>query len=51
MHDIMRITAAAALCVTAVAGAHAQDTVKIGQIEAQTGANAIYGWMGSHGGR
>lgn len=49
MHDIMRIAAAAALCVTAVAGAHAQDTVKIGQIEAQTGANAIYGWMGSQG--
>jgi hypothetical protein len=23
----------------------AQDVVKIGQIEAQTGANAIYGWM------
>src|SRR6476469_6469530 len=27
----------------------AQDVVKIGQIEAQTGPNAIYGWMSSQG--
>src|SRR5258708_38653838 len=31
------------------ATAQAQDVVKIGQIEAQTGTNAIYGWMGSQG--
>src|SRR5215467_12207202 len=30
-------------------GAQAQDVVKIGQIEAQTGPNAIYGYMGSQG--
>src|SRR5260370_14138018 len=29
--------------------ASAPDVVKIGQIEAQTGANAIYGWMSSQG--
>ena len=33
----------------AVTPARAQDVVKIGQIEAQTGANAIYGWMSSQG--
>ena len=33
----------------AVTSARAQDVVKIGQIEAQTGANAIYGWMSSQG--
>ena len=27
----------------------AQNTIKIGQIEAQTGANAIYGYMSSQG--
>src|SRR5499433_4576136 len=27
----------------------AQDVVKFGQIEAQTGPNAIYGWMSSQG--
>jgi branched-chain amino acid transport system substrate-binding protein len=32
-----------------VTSARAQDVVKIGQIEAQTGANAIYGWMSSQG--
>src|SRR5436305_6813853 len=29
--------------------AHAQDVVKIGQIEAQTGTLATYGWMGHQG--
>lgn len=29
--------------------ASAQDVVKIGQLEAQTGPNAIYGWMSSQG--
>src|SRR3989442_9675307 len=33
----------------AVTSARAQEVVKIGQIEAQTGANAIYGWMSSQG--
>jgi branched-chain amino acid transport system substrate-binding protein len=33
----------------ALSAAHAQEVVKIGQIEAQTGANAIYGWMSSQG--
>src|SRR2546422_8895391 len=31
------------------APARAQDMVRIGQIEAQTGPNAIYGWMSSQG--
>src|ERR1700693_1267425 len=31
------------------APAAAQDVVTIGRIEAQTGANAIYGWMSSQG--
>jgi branched-chain amino acid transport system substrate-binding protein len=31
------------------APALAQDVVKLGQIEAQTGPNAIYGWMSSQG--
>src|ERR1700690_1077537 len=47
MHYIVRTAAAAAFCVTSVASSQAQDVVKIGQIEAQTGPNAIYGWMGS----
>src|SRR5438132_14109340 len=33
----------------AVTSARAQDVVQIGQIEAETGANAIYGWMSSQG--
>src|SRR5262249_36622336 len=32
-----------------VASVGAQDVVKLGQIEAQTGPNAIYGWMSSQG--
>jgi branched-chain amino acid transport system substrate-binding protein len=35
--------------VLAATGAEAQNVVKIGQIEAQTGADAIYGWMSSQG--
>jgi len=38
-----------AVLVLGVAPAAAQDVVKFGQIEAQTGANAIYGWMSSQG--
>jgi branched-chain amino acid transport system substrate-binding protein len=34
---------------SALGAAQAQDVVKIGQIEAQTGANAIYGYMSSQG--
>ena len=37
---------AVVLAATPVA---AQNVVKIGQIEAQTGANAIYGYMSSQG--
>src|SRR5881628_4103937 len=33
----------------AAAPVGAEDVVKIGQIEAQTGPNAIYGWMSSQG--
>src|SRR3954466_2003270 len=43
------IAAAAALSLTSLSGANAQEVVKLGQIEAQTGPNAIYGWMGSQG--
>src|SRR5262245_58052079 len=39
----------AAILALAAGPALAQDVVKIGQIEAQTGANAIYGWMSSQG--
>lgn len=35
--------------VLAAPSAEAQNVVKIGQIEAQTGPNAIYGWMSSQG--
>ena len=38
-----------AVLALVAAPAVAQDVVKIGQIEAQTGANAIYGWMSSQG--
>src|SRR5258705_11162623 len=46
MKRLMLLLAVLALTV---APAAAQDVVKIGQIEAQTGANAIYGWMSSQG--
>ena len=46
----MRLIASlAAWALLAASPAFAQDVVKIGQIEAQTGPNAIYGWMGSQG--
>src|SRR5882724_4347951 len=44
-----RATLLFALFLLAAMPAAAQDVVKIGQIEAQTGANAIYGWMSSQG--
>ena len=48
----IRIGVAAALAAAAIAPvgiAFAQDVVKIGQIEAQTGTLATYGWMGHQG--
>ena len=44
-----RATLLFVLFLLAAMPAAAQDVVKIGQIEAQTGANAIYGWMSSQG--
>ena len=49
MRRIVQIGLAAALTLGAASLAQAQNVVKIGQIEAQTGANAIYGWMSSQG--
>src|SRR5258707_499877 len=52
MKRLMQIGLAATLGVGSAVGlAQAQTTnvVKIGQIEAQTGPNAIYGWMSSQG--
>ena len=49
MRYITRLATAAILSVVWNATGQAQDVVKIGQIEAQTGPNAIYGWMGSQG--
>ena len=48
MKRTMQIGLAAVLTLAASL-AQAQTVVKIGQIEAQTGANAIYGWMSSQG--
>jgi len=45
MRHIVRLVVAAVLGFGWTATAAAQDVVKIGQIEAQTGTNAIYGWM------
>jgi len=49
----MNTRIAAMLCAATLAGvagaASAQDVVKIGQIEAQTGTFATYGWMGHPG--
>src|SRR5437899_10283064 len=49
----MTILGGLLLMLTAVALAAApvgaEDVVKLGQIEAQTGPNAIYGWMSSQG--
>jgi branched-chain amino acid transport system substrate-binding protein len=44
-----RIVLAVVISALVVTPAVAEDLVKIGQIEAQTGANAIYGWMSSQG--
>jgi branched-chain amino acid transport system substrate-binding protein len=49
MRHIVRLVVATVLGFGWTATAAAQDVVKIGQIEAQTGTNAIYGWMGSQG--
>ncbi len=44
-----RIAVVAAALAATVSSAYAQDVVKIGQIEAQTGTLATYGWMGHQG--
>ena len=46
---IMRRLIWSVIVVLAASPVAAQNTVKIGQIEAQTGANAIYGYMSSQG--
>ena len=46
----LKTAAMASLLALAVAlPVAAQEVVKLGQIEAQTGALATYGWMGSQG--
>ena len=45
----IRIAIGAAALAAAFGTAQAQDVVKIGQIEAQTGTLATYGWMGHQG--
>src|SRR4051794_20784886 len=45
----MRGLLAGAIALSVAGACLAQDVVKIGQIEAQTGPNAIYGYMGSQG--
>jgi branched-chain amino acid transport system substrate-binding protein len=45
----IRIGVVAAALAAASTAAVAQDVVKIGQIEAQTGTLATYGWMGHQG--
>ncbi|MBQ8102634.1 MAG: ABC transporter substrate-binding protein [Afipia sp.] len=52
MLDVRRAGAVACLVASVVLTgqiAHAQDTVKIGQIEALTGATSTYGWMSAQG--
>ena len=44
-----RIVLALNILAFGFAPAYGQEVVKIGQIEAQTGPNAIYGWMSSQG--
>ena len=46
---MMRASAWASTIVLAALPAFGQDVVKLGQIEAQTGPNAIYGYMSSQG--
>ena len=45
----MRVAVVAAAFAVSSTAAVAQDVVKIGQIEAQTGPLATYGWMGHQG--
>src|SRR5216117_1990635 len=49
MTTLSRLLLALILVAVAAMPALAQDVVKLGQIEAQTGPNAIYGWMSSQG--
>ena len=52
MKRLIQAGLAAALALgsaTSLAQAQPANVVKIGQIEAQTGPNAIYGWMSSQG--
>jgi len=49
MRALAKIATAVVLGATFITAAQSQEVVKIGQIEAQTGPNAIYGWMGSQG--
>ena len=49
MRPAAKLVAAVMLGLPWWAGAQAQEVVKIGQIEAQTGPNTIYGWMSSQG--
>ena len=49
MTTLSRLVVSLTLVAVTVMPALAQDVVKLGQIEAQTGANAIYGWMSSQG--
>ncbi|HYI30582.1 MAG TPA: ABC transporter substrate-binding protein, partial [Bradyrhizobium sp.] len=49
MKSVIKGCFAAALLATAVPQFASAQTVKIGQIEAQTGPNAIYGYMSSQG--
>ena len=44
-----RVVLLLAVLALTVAPAAAQEVVKIGQIEAQTGTLATYGWMGHQG--
>lgn len=43
------LAAVAAVAIFSNQAAHAQETVKLGQIEALTGATATYGWMSAQG--
>ena len=49
MKTRQKMMAAATAAVLCALPAAAQDVVKIGQIEAQTGPLATYGWMGNQG--
>ncbi len=49
MKSIRASGAAALLALSTLGPAHAQETLKIGQIEAQTGPLATYGWINHQG--